>query len=63
VKNNLQKKKTINSGKEPLGLENLKKRYAYLSGTSVEVIESDGQFIVKLPIIETLSYELPYCRR
>ena len=31
VKNNLQKKKTINSGKEPLGLENLKKRYAYLS--------------------------------
>ena len=52
VKNNLQKKKTINSGKEPLGLENLKKRYAYLSGSSVEVIESDGKFIVKLPIIE-----------
>ena len=52
VKNNLQKKKTINSGKEPLGLENLKKRYAYLSGASVEVVESDGKFIVKLPIIE-----------
>jgi LytS/YehU family sensor histidine kinase len=52
VRNNLQKKKTINSGKEPLGLENLKKRYAYLSGASVEVIESDGKFIVKLPIIE-----------
>jgi LytS/YehU family sensor histidine kinase len=52
VKNNLQKKKSINSGKEPLGLENLKKRYAYLSGAPVEVIESDGKFIVKLPIIE-----------
>ena len=52
VKNNLQKKKTINSGKEPLGLANLKNRYAYLSGVAVEVIESDGQFIVKLPLIE-----------
>ena len=51
VRNNLQKKKTINSGIEPLGLETLKKRYAYLSGVSVEVIESDGKFIVKLPII------------
>jgi sensor histidine kinase YesM len=52
VRNNLQKKKTINSGKEPLGLENLKKRYSYLSGSSVKVIESDSLFIVKLPIIE-----------
>jgi len=53
VRNNLQKKKTINSGKEPLGLENLIKRYAYLSDASVEIIESDGKFIIKLPIIET----------
>jgi hypothetical protein len=52
VRNNLQKKKTIISGKEPLGLENLIKRYAYLSGAPVEVIESDGKFIIKLPIIE-----------
>jgi LytS/YehU family sensor histidine kinase len=52
VRNNLQKKKTINSGKEPLGLENLIKRYAYLSDASVEVIEADGKFIVKLPVIE-----------
>jgi hypothetical protein len=53
VKNNLQKKKTINSGKDALGLENLKKRYSYLSDASVEIIESDGKFIIKLPIIET----------
>ena len=52
VKNHIQKKSTINSGKVPLGLENLKKRYAYLSGVSVQVIESDSKFIVKLPIIE-----------
>jgi hypothetical protein len=52
VKNNLQRKKTTISGTEPLGLENLKKRYAYLSDSSVEVIESDGKFIVKLPIIK-----------
>jgi len=53
VTNNLQTKKTINSDKAPLGLENLKHRYAYLSGTPIEVIESDCQFIVKLPIIKT----------
>jgi LytS/YehU family sensor histidine kinase len=53
VRNNLQKKKTINAGKEPLGLENIKKRYAYLSDASVEVIESDSKFMVKLPIIKT----------
>jgi sensor histidine kinase YesM len=52
VRNNLQKKKTINSDKEPLGLENLKKRYAYFSNVNVEVIESDSAFIVKLPIID-----------
>jgi LytS/YehU family sensor histidine kinase len=52
VKNNLQKKKSIHSGKEPLGLENLKNRYAYLSGVAVEVIESESVFIVRLPIIE-----------
>ena len=52
VRNNLQKRQTINSGKAPLGLENLKKRYAYLSEASVEVIESGSTFTVKLPIIE-----------
>ncbi len=52
VKNNLQKKKSIQSGKEPLGLANLKNRYTYLSDLAVEVIESDGDFIVKLPLIE-----------
>jgi len=52
VKNNLQRKKTTISGTEPLGLANLKNRYEYLSGALVEVFESDGKFVVKLPIIE-----------
>ena len=52
VRNNIQKKKTIISDKNPLGLDNLKKRYTYFSGLSVEVIESESEFIVKLPIIE-----------
>jgi LytS/YehU family sensor histidine kinase len=52
VQNNLQKKKTIPSGSTPLGLENLKKRYAYLSGKPVEVTETKDRFTVKLPVIE-----------
>ena len=52
VRNNIQKKKTIVSGKEPLGLDNLKHRYAYLSDLSMEVTESDSEFVVRLPIIK-----------
>lgn len=52
VQNNLQKKKTIPSGNVPLGLENLKKRYEFLSGKPVEVIETKDMFTVKLPIVE-----------
>jgi len=52
VKNNFQQKNTVIFKNEPLGLENLKKRYAYLSGLSIEIISSKNEFIVKLPIIE-----------
>ncbi len=52
LKNNIQTKTTIVSDKKPQGLENLKKRYSYLSGSSIEIIKSDSEFIVKLPIIE-----------
>lgn len=51
VKNNLQKKNVVNSGIKPMGLENLRKRYVFLSNTSLEVIESAKEFFVKLPII------------
>jgi hypothetical protein len=52
VRNNSQKKKTLISNNEPVGLDNLKKRYAYISDSSMEIIKSDSEFIVKLPIIE-----------
>jgi len=52
VRNNLQRKNTLNPEKGPLGLENIKKRYSYLSNVPVEIIESESEFIVKLPIIE-----------
>ena len=53
LKNNIQTKTTIVSDKKPQGLESLKKRYSYLSGSSIEIIKSDSEFIVKLPIIES----------
>jgi LytS/YehU family sensor histidine kinase len=53
LKNNIQTKTTIASEKKPQGLENLKKRYSYLSESSIEIIKSESEFIVKLPIIET----------
>jgi sensor histidine kinase YesM len=52
LKNNIQTKTTIVSDKKPQGLENLKKRYEYLSDLSIEIIESENEFIVKLPIIK-----------
>ena len=52
VRNNYQEKKTVVTKNEPLGLENLKKRYAYLSDNSIEVMPSNDEFIVKLPVIE-----------
>ncbi len=55
VTNNIQGKRIISSATKPLGLENIKKRYAYLSGISVEVIKSESEFIVKLPVIESQS--------
>ncbi len=53
VRNNYQKKNTISLGKKPMGLENLKKRYAYLSGSTMKIEKSDNEFLVKLPIIES----------
>ena len=52
VRNNFQKKKTVIAKNEPLGLENLKKRYEYLADASIEIVSSENDFVVKLPIIE-----------
>jgi sensor histidine kinase YesM len=50
VKNNLQTKSTINDSTQ-IGLSNLKSRYEYLTGKTFEIIKTDEEFIVKLPLI------------
>lgn len=50
VSNNLQPKNTL-SESLGIGLENIKKRYSFLSDKPVEISDADGQFLVKLPIV------------
>ena len=52
VENNLQRKAILDEDSSGLGLENIKKRYEFLSDKSVEVTENNSSFIVKLPILE-----------
>lgn len=52
VKNNLQPKKVIKEN-APLGLENLKKRYEYITNKPVEIVEEETSFMVKIPLIES----------
>ncbi|MBN2275921.1 MAG: sensor histidine kinase [Bacteroidales bacterium] len=59
VRNNIQKKKTVVSKNEPLGLENLKNRYAYLTNSSIEIIDYESEFAVKLPLLNAHKHELP----
>lgn len=50
VENNLQKKSVLREESPGIGLENISKRYEFLSDKKVEIIQHD-KFIVKLPII------------
>ena len=49
VKNNLQKRYGVISTNQ--GLENLKRRYSFITGKEVKIIETDKNFTVKLPLI------------
>jgi sensor histidine kinase YesM len=51
VENNLQKKTTIGEPSSGVGLENICKRYEFLSDRKVEIIKSTEKFTVKLPLI------------
>jgi hypothetical protein len=51
IRNNLQRKSTVGHANQ-IGLENLIKRYAYLSDTKVEIIETKTHFEVKLPLLK-----------
>jgi len=46
----LQKKSLMLEDSPGIGLDNIVKRYAFLSDRKVE-IQQDGRFLVKLPII------------
>ncbi len=50
IENNLQKKTIMQEDSPGIGLENIQKRYEFLSDKKVEVIQN-GMFTVKLPII------------
>jgi LytS/YehU family sensor histidine kinase len=50
VENDLQRKSALVNDSPRLGLDNIAKRYEFLSDKKVEVIQN-GKFIVKLPII------------
>ncbi|MGD2035284.1 MAG: histidine kinase [Bacteroidales bacterium] len=58
VKNNLQRKSSVDNTNR-VGLENLVKRYEYLSDIQVQIIESESQFEVRIPLLKTDKDELP----
>ena len=51
VKNNLQKKQADSS--TGLGLQNLKKRFAFLSHKAVNISQTESEFIVEIPLLES----------
>jgi LytS/YehU family sensor histidine kinase len=52
VENNLQVKAVVSEESSGLGLENITKRYEFLSPRNVEILNDGHHFKVKLPIIE-----------
>ena len=50
VKNNLQLKKFVDTSNKQ-GLKNLKNLYKYLSNKPLEIIETDNEFMVKIPLL------------
>jgi hypothetical protein len=51
VENNLHRKKILEEDSSGLGLENIQKRYEFLSERKVEVTELNGKFKVAVPIL------------
>ncbi len=52
LRNNLQKKKTIRQNAQ-IGLDNLFKRYEFLTSGKIDIQENGKEFIVRLPMIKT----------
>jgi sensor histidine kinase YesM len=53
VENNLQKKNISAEESSGIGLKNVIERYQYISKRSVEILEDNHTFLVKLPLIKT----------
>ena len=53
VQNKMNLKKSMDSG-TGIGLENIKMRYKYLTENPVIINETEGQFIVKIPILKEM---------
>lgn len=51
VENNLQKKSRLGESSSGLGLENISKRYEFLSEKKVKIEQTNNKFLVKLPVI------------
>jgi hypothetical protein len=52
VQNNLQKKVSLGEPSTGIGLENIGKRYEFLSNTPVAIVNDGLRFAVKLPILK-----------
>ncbi len=53
IRNNLQRKRQVSSSTK-LGLANIKSRYDLIAHESIEIIETEKEFIVKLPLIQNI---------
>ncbi len=51
VSNNLQRREVMREDSSGFGLDSIRQRYEYLSGKQVLVMEENGKFIVRLPLI------------
>ncbi len=51
VENNLQKKALVTEGSTGIGLDNITKRYEFLSNQKIVIEETQTSFIVKLPLL------------
>jgi hypothetical protein len=52
VQNNLQRKTSVGDDSAHVGLENIVRRYEFLSDRKVEIVENEKYFIVRLPLLD-----------
>jgi len=55
VENNIQKRKTVLTSGNGIGLETISKQYSYFTDRKVEIVKTTEFFTVKLPILTNIS--------